>query len=63
MKIRRVYYIRRKPLFTDQAGDIKLIEQSLGYALFDRSNNDESDRQPVFRRHCVDRHGWGYRRL
>ena len=59
----KVYYIRKRPLFTDQASDIILIEHSIRDALFDPSNNYERDIQPVCRRHCVDLHGWGYRRL
>ena len=63
MMIRKVYYIRKRPFFTDQASDIILIEHSLRDALFDRSNYYERDKQPVCRKQCVDMHGWGYRRL
>jgi len=63
MKIRRVFYLRESPFFTDKIGDIRLIEHSLRDALFDPSNNYERDIQPVCRRQCVDMHGWGYRRL
>jgi len=63
MKIRKVYYLRESPFFTDRIADIRLIEHSIRDALFDISNDYERDRQPVCRRHCVDVHGWGYRRL
>ena len=61
--VRRVYYIRRRPFFTDQIADIQLIEHSIRDALFDPSNDYERDIQPVCRQRSVDVHGWGYRRL
>ena len=61
--VKRVYYLTRKPYFTDQTDDIRLIEHSIRDSLFDLSNDYNTDRQPVCRKHAVDRHGWGYRRL
>ncbi len=65
VKIRKVFYIGKRPFSTDKTSDIELIEHSIRDALFDPSNDYEGEEQPVYRRQCIgiDKHGWGYRRL